>query len=322
MKSSGIGSKDSRRLRVLRDIATLPITFFSLAADKDSIWRDGGLVYKDPFLKFLHGQVYRRLYRAISSVAVVSDEHADQTFMSSFQSYVEGRHIRDLFNNQSFEFRSSKDDPLLQVADIISGSLARHFDKEKASERSVEFIDALRPITSEISEWPVVYRPADRDQVSRADDGAIEEIALDQAAKFLAEHQESSDDDLHAQCCVVRYLLYQVRFVDRSAYIPTKRLMEVLEGEHGIVATEHRLRSSIIAPLRDAGLLIASSQRGYKIPVSVSEILDFVDHATNIVNPLLSRVRNARSQISLATAGEIDILAGERYETLRKTLDV
>ena len=77
MKSSGIGENHDRRLRVLRDISGLPLKFYALAANKDAISRDSGLVYKDPFLKFLHGQVYRRLYRAISSLAVVSDEHGD-----------------------------------------------------------------------------------------------------------------------------------------------------------------------------------------------------------------------------------------------------
>jgi len=320
MKSSSVGSQDNRRLRILEDIAKLPITFFSLAANKDSIRRDGGLVYKSPFLKFFHGQVYRRLYRAISSVAVISDEHGSNEFMTSFQKYVDSRHIRDLFNEQSFEFKPSKDDPLLQVADMISGSLARHFDIDKSSARSAEFLSALHPITAEISEWPIEYQPVGRDPSSLADDEAVEDVALEQAARFLVENQYSVEEEVYAQCCVVQYLLYQLRFVDRSAYIRTRELQDILLSEHGVETTEHRLRSSIIAPLRDAGLLIASSNKGYKIPVAVSEILDFVDHATNIVDPLLSRVKHARTQIILATAGKTDILNGERYEGLRKLL--
>lgn len=321
MKSTSIRDNHDRRLRILHDIAKLPISFCTLAANKDAIRRKSGLVYKDPFLKFLHGQLFSRLYRSISSLAVVCDEHGDDAFMRSFSRYVRKRHVRDLFNQQTFEFRSSKDDPLSQVADVISGSLARHFDAEKATDRSKEFLEALRPITIDVAEWPVIYRHAPRISTLRADDSAVEASALDQAGRFLAEHQETEDDQIHARCCLLRYLLYELLFVNRSGYVATKRLQDVLATEHGIIISEHQLRSTIIAPLRDAGLLITSSQKGYKIPVSVGELLDFVDHAHSIVDPLLKRVREARSQVMLSTGGVTDILAGDRYSSLRRLID-
>lgn len=320
MKSAGIGSADSRRLRVLRDIAELPIAFLALAVNKDEISKTSGLIYKEPFLKFLHGRVYQHLYQTISSVAVVSDQHGDETFMNGFRAYVRKRHIRNLFNYQTFEFRDSKSDPLLQVADVISGSLGRHFDSEKASDCSAEFLEVLRPITAAILEWPPRYRPPDRNYSPPSDDAAVANVALEQAARFLEDHEGEVGDELRAQCCLVQYLLYELQFGRRSGYVSTNELREVLENEHGIPVSEHKLRSSIIAPLRDAGLLIASSQRGYKIPISVSEILDFVDHASSIVHPLLSRVEQARARVLMASAGKTDILTGERYERVRQLL--
>ena len=240
--------------------------------------------------------------------------------MASFSKYVEKRHVRDLFNEQSFQLRSSKGDALLQIADMISGSLARHFDAEKATPRSSEFIDALRPITIEIAQWPIAYDLPARASASHTDDAAVEESALDQAGRFLAENSESDDEAINAQCCLLRYLLYQLRFVNRGGYVPTKKLQEILASEHGVLVSEHKLRSSVVAPLRDAGLLIASSQKGYKIPVSVDELRDFVDHASTIVEPLLSRVRSARRQLLLSTNGKTDILAGDRYAELRRLI--
>lgn len=321
MKSSKVGQKHDRRLRILKDIAGLPILFTALAVDKDAIHKDSGLIYGDSMVKFVHRHLYQQLYSAISGVTVIADEHGDVDFMDGYRKYVEKHQPQDLFAHHSFDFAASTEEPLIQVADMIAGSLGRHFDAEKKSERSGEFLDALDPIRANIADWPPKYRVAERDTSDVSDDRALAQVALNQARRYLTESDSPHDDEVRERCCVVEYLLFQVQFKDPYGYIPTHRIRSEL-ARRGMDVSEHRLRSSIIAPLRDAGLLIASSNKGYKIPLSVAELRDFVDHAWSIADPMLARVKHARDQVRLATPGATDILSGERYDTLRRVLEL
>ena len=54
------------------------------------------------------------------------------------------------------------------------------------------------------------------------------------AALFLSEKNESSDEDIYAQCCMLRYLLYHLRCVDENEYVATKRLQKILSEEKGV----------------------------------------------------------------------------------------
>ncbi len=85
--------------------------------------------------------------------------------------------------------------------------------------------------------------------------------------------------------------------------------------------TAHYFKTKIIAKLRDAGILIASSSKGYKIPESEEELIKFVNHTNSMIQPMLARVKKARQRVLSATNGELDILDKEAFESLRKMID-
>jgi hypothetical protein len=86
----------------------------------------------------------------------------------------------------------------------------------------------------------------------------------------------------------------------------------------GRKASLHYFQTKVIAQLRDAGVLIASSSRGYKLPASYSDLHDFVNHSNTIIEPMLSRAKRFRDQIYTSTDGQVDILAHEEYALIRK----
>jgi hypothetical protein len=59
---------------------------------------------------------------------------------------------------------------------------------------------------------------------------------------------------------------------------------------------------------------------GYKLPVCISDVKHFVDHANAIVPPMLKRLQRARDNLRLKTAGELDILASEEFSFLQQVL--
>lgn len=67
IKSSRIGNKHNRRLRVLSDLQDIPFNFFSVCIDKKKCKENmstRGLQYKKSFYKFMNNIVHRELRRA------------------------------------------------------------------------------------------------------------------------------------------------------------------------------------------------------------------------------------------------------------------
>lgn len=122
------------------------------------------------------------------------------------------------------------------------------------------------------------------------------------------------------QAACLSYLMFQFRHVNPTRYVSSRELMDYIRDRRPSSLTLHRFQTQIIARLRDAGVLIASSSQGYKLPACLGDLLDFINHSNTIIQPLLARVGKCVERIQLATHGEVDLLEGEAYQTLRKAL--
>lgn len=324
MKSSKVASNDDRRARVLADLCAIPFKFYAFVVDKRDIKRTSGLIYKKSFLKFLHGIVYRQIYRAFPSLSVIADEHGSRDFMDGFVEYVRKNHMPDLFIRAELEFSTCAKHPMLGIADFDTGTLARYYDIEKSSSRGLEFIRQLQERTILIEAWPPRSYLPSGDATGMADgslDKIVTEQALSRAVEFIESNMETHEELIELQVEIAKYLLYVCKYEDPHAYVPTHQLINHIDEEFAKSISVHLFRTQVIAKLRDSGLLIASSPKGYKIPVSVRDMDDFAQQARCIIGPMLSRVQKARKQVLLASSGSIDILARPEYQYIRSLVD-
>ncbi len=321
IKSSGIAGDSARRLRVVRDLCRADFRFYSFVVDKVEISPKSGLIYREPFIKFLHKQVFRRLYRAFPDIRIFADERGRRAFMDGFRDYVYQNAVPELFTKATFAFVPSNQEVLVQAADLISGTLARRFDPDKQEEGNQEAFALLAGRCALIEEWPLRRRrlpeiqPTDR--TDEATDTLIQEHCYTQALLFLEEHLDNTDEDVVAQVHTLRRLMDHFEQVSPDEYLPTGHLIDHLAAISPAEITQQSFRSSVIARLRDAGVVIASSNRGYKIPSTLADVHSFAAHADAVALPMLSRLKAARDQLLLASAGSLDILDGEAFSRLR-----
>jgi hypothetical protein len=326
MKSSGISGDDDRRLNVLGDLSPLPWTFYSVAVDKRSLSKSGGFIYKQPFLKFLSGRLYKQLYDVFPVLEIRADQHGSCVFMESFKKYVANSFKPDLFSKGEFTFVDSKREVLVQLADFVSGSIARVLDPKKYSSGSEAVALALRHKAIGIQEWPprrrsLALEPAGA--ASAAEDHLVADQSLTTAMKFVEEHDDDTDIDTIMQVEAVKFLMFQFQHVSSTKFVSKEALVQIIGNAVNERVSENTFRNRVIAKLRDAGVLIASTSRGgYKIPSSVADLLEFVELAQTIVEPMLSRVEVARQRVLLASRGMIDICGEPRFSDLRRLLDV
>ena len=323
IKSSKVRVRDAdRRVRILTDLAKLPIKLYFVVVDKERIYKDGGLQFKTSFVKHINGLLYSRLFRNCRNLQMTVDEHGGAEFQESLKAYVEDRYVDDLFgDDHAFQTKSSKDDVLIQVADFFAGSVAQIYEQKAVGDIAEVYKKILRDQTLGLLEWPPKFNsllapPMDE---SRYADYQVHQEALRQADRFIEKVGQYPDEDERLQVSILDYLRFQSQFVTKD-YIPTADILAHL-GDRGFGdLSEQRVRSSGIAKLRDADVIITSTSKGYKIPQTRADINDFLEMASGVVVPLLERVKKAREVYKLSSRGEYDIIKASRLMDLERLL--
>jgi hypothetical protein len=247
--------------------------------------------------------------------------------MESFKLYIEKNHKRNLFEGSDLTFSSSKDNILIQLADFITGTIGRIYDENKNDEHENIYLQLLGKNTASIRFYPVEYKPSnflkELDEGNRFDrDIAVlcNNLALD----YIDKNKGESKDDIDKINFLRLMLLYQKAYgLDR--YFSTKAFLNHLNIQRDGSMSEHYFRTRIVGRLRDAGILIASSSRGnksgYKLPTSLSDIHDYLQHGHNQIVPMLARIKICRNQIKLATHNELDILDHAQLSNLKGMIE-
>lgn len=169
--------------------------------------------------------------------------------------------------------------------------------------------------------WPSKYQsllPPPTNESGYAD-YQIHQEALRQADSFSERVGKHSDEDERLQLGILRFLRFQSEFVTKDYVLTTEIIAHLKDSGFGVVDGQ-RIRSSGIAKLRDAGVIISSAFKGYKIPQARADINDFLQRAPGIVVPLLEHVKKAREVYRLSSRGEYDIVTAANLAELAKLL--
>ena len=327
IKSSKIGKDHKRRLRVLRDLEDIPFSVFSVCIDKQKCLDNmsmKGLQYKKTFYKFMNNIVHRELRRAFEKIVVVADEIGTNEYMQSFCQYVRNHQdLPNLFGDAQFGFESSKSDVRIQIADLISGTLAYANDSHKRSDDVPNYIQVLKNKLIRIELYPKTYENyvLENSAIAEDYDEDIAKLCFAQAVKFVEHNANDADPEIKAQVIVLQYLLFRFMNNDTRGYIYTQELKGQLANTELRGISDSAFRMRVIGKLRDKGVILASSQKGYKIPSKQAELYDFINHDAKIVIPMLARLKKCRDLVKLGTANELDLLDHPEYEQLRAYFD-
>jgi hypothetical protein len=320
IKSSNVGSNHERRKRIIADISKIDFSFFAIVVDKRKILRESGLVFKQSFYKYLNNLVHKELRKAYPSLCMISDQHGSKEFMEGFRKYVMEKANPNLFDFYDFGFNDSKNSVVIQLADFVCGTLSYIYEEEKRSKEAKDYDKFLRKKKIRVEFWPQDYNSyvVDTDTDSGVFNQIIAQTSLRLSNEFINKNNSSDDSVVRDQVLTVKYLRFKFIDSDSDKYIPTHELLSHLNHHKSSKLNAHYLRTRIIAKLRDQGVIIASSKRGYKLPIREAEIYDFTDHASTVVIPMLQRLKKCRDIIKLATNGKLDILDKPEYKSLYK----
>lgn len=292
------------------------------------IYEQSGLRIKTSFYKFLNQMAYNALQKSFQKLTIVADETGSNEFMQSFSEYIKDHNpALSLFDEFNFRFNKSEHGVLVQLADIMSGCLAFCYDENKKSKaEGSNYKTYLGKKIIGIQEFPrdpVTFRVEDQINFDSRVDATVANLCFRKALAFKQEFENrDADENSKMQIAVLDYLLF--RFMNNSVrrYISTQELQNDLERKGFERLSTQSFRNRIIAKLRDHGVIIASGNKGYKLPSKKSEVEDFIKKTQGIIEPMLHRLKLCCNAIKLGSNGTIFMLDDPEYSTLKKLIKV
>lgn len=319
MKSSRIGSNIHRRCIVLRALSDLDFHVVAFCVPKRNLNPSAAFQFGKVFLKYTAMRLCMHLPRTLE-IFVTFDSKGRAKFKKEFKNYLDRQFPQeDLFRSLYFGSEDSKDCILVQIADIFAGSIGKHYELH-TDKRDPELRSLLSKKTT-VWEWPSNrdWGSASTLQGESEFDSAVRREASRRAWAFLEAHG-SDTDDVQLRCIFLKWLIDHSIEGDQE-YMLSDELLNRFEQELGVSIDSQALRNRVVGPLRDADILIASSSKGYRLPVAVRDIEHYVDICSSQIPPALARLRRAREIIRSGTSGQLDILAGSQREELRAAVD-
>lgn len=228
--------------------------------------------------------------------------------------------IPDLFGESDIELRDSKSNQLIQIADIISGTLQYVYDRTKIIPYEYDYLRQIKNQIIRIEIYPQTFENYDIEKSPLASEYDIEiaKICYEQARIFVTKNINSRDEITIAQVFTLKYLLFRFMNNNLRDYIPTKELKSNLANTTIGEISDYQFRIKIIGKLRDSGVIIASSPQGYKIPTKKKDLIDFMEHDKTILMPMLARLKKCRNLIQLGSRDKIDLFNEKGFESLKK----
>ena len=321
LKSSKIGKDYNRRSRILSQLLMINFRVILFIADKQAFIQGSPLTdYKKSFIKFLHQRLYNLLYHVYPKLKIIEDKTGTNEFQASFKNYVRNnRPQMNLLNDYDFDFVDSKDELLVQLADMIGGSIG-HSLTDSSAPNYLEMLKgkiiAKEDFPNKVEPYWGTTNPSDCKY-----NKDIYTLAVKCASDFITKYENDTADERRAQVAFLQHLLFQVKNVSPTRYTSSKQIVSVIHEYVNHRITKNYLFRKVIAPLRDSGVIIASCSHGYKIPISAEDITTYLNQTHTIVTPMLHRVEVCRKLILENTHGNFDILSDPAFIQYKKYFD-
>lgn len=322
IKSNGIKGNCERRVRILNKVLSLPFNILSFVVNKKEIFSSGGIrKSKKTFYKFINELLYEELRRHYPRLTIITDEVGSHEFTDEFIKYVtKNRKPLSLFDSEEFRIVNSKSINAVQLADLVAGTLSYVYenDKKKKVPKEVDFLHMLNKKLLKINFFPKSYddKLFEHLEGDANYDINIASIAYRKATSFVETHKDNTDEETRRQVFILQYLLFRFKYNRLRRYISTKELIGALAASHFTPISVPVFRNKVIGKLRDKGVIISSSHKGYKLPSSEAEIYDYYQHVNSVVLPMISRLNKCNDTLKLVSKNNCNYLDKASYKGL------
>lgn len=323
LKSTKIGADDRRRTRLLKEISTLPFRYCLLVVDKSKLNTSEGLVYKTSFYKFFANLLYRLIDERLVdfTIDLYVDKYGNQEFQTSCMKYFNAK--SDLFKRAKLSYNDDKTSRLVQLADIVAGTLRQYLSKE-ASKEFCSLVRSLLRNAHEVILKQFPFEPRNSSintfstNVVSELDMKIGKVNVDRAVDYISTHDSSEDMDDQMRVYVLELLLEALN--EETGNIYAEQLQENLSRSFGRPIPKQYIQSKVIGGLRLWGIIIAGEKNGYRLATSEQSLRAYLAHDKAVIMPMLAKLEAAR-KVMLENVSLDPLVTFKGYADLKRISD-
>jgi hypothetical protein len=298
---------EKRRIEILESIQETDFKFINLSIDKSKVygeWKN----FPKVFYKYTQRILHSELHRLYPNQTVTIDKFGNEQYQQSLKQYLESNSQLELFENV-VNIGSAKNNLLIQLADLIAGT------NRKLILGDFENIDDISKLLQgkelHLLIWPDNFQRIVIESINNEQDRTIAEISISYAERYIEKH--CGDPKFEFRVAVLEYMLFQVKFVNYKRYIYSNELISWLE-QNNISFSEEDFRKEIIGSLRDEGVVIAASRKGLKIPMSLDELVDYLNYSSSRYLTMIKRFKETYKTLNASSLGNIEIFNSKEFD--------
>jgi hypothetical protein len=313
-KSSAIQS-ESRRISIIESLFGIDFKFLCLSIDKSLVrgeWRKNPRV----FYKYTQKLLHKKLYSLYDEINITLDKFGSVDYQESFKKYLESEFQLELFDS-SFQIASAKDNDLIQLADLFGGTKRKSDLNE--FEKSIEIRTLLSKFILFNFSWPTDFASLVIEEITDETNKIIAQNSISAAERFVASNQHNATE--LPKILTLEYLLFSVRHVNPNEFTYSNEIIDWL-GENTFSFSEEEFRSQIIGQLRERHVIIIGSRKGLKIPVSMNELVDYLNFTTSKYLTMIKRTKITIDTIKASSLGKIDLLSNDTFSLHKDIFDL
>ncbi|MBN2881790.1 DUF3800 domain-containing protein [Candidatus Woesearchaeota archaeon] len=313
-KSQKIKS-ETHRIRILKEVKNIDFKFINLSIRKSEVfgeWKD----FPGVFYKYTQKILHSELHRLYPDRTVTIDKFGNDQYQQSLKEYLEKETQLKMFDSV-VNIGSAKNNILIQLADLIAGT-NRKLTRGDFS-RKEEIYKLLQEKELHILIWPDNFHRFIIESINNEQDRKIAEISISYAERYIAKNIGKAA--FESRILVLEYLLFQVKFNNSHKYIYSNELIDWLK-QNKINLTEEEFRKEVIGHLRDEGVVIAGSSKGLKIPLSVSELIDYLNYTSSRYLTIIRRFKETYKTLNATSLGKIGVFESSEFEIHKELFKV
>lgn len=321
IKSAHIGNDKSGFAKYVDSFAKLNELKHHVAVlivDKARIPKTSGLSFKPVFIKFFQRLLSKTFLISFKEFHIIADDTGSQEFKESLERYLaeKGNIEPTLFSNNTFEYaEDTKEEVLIQLADLYAGALGRYYCNCTEENRAKTIHDIIKSRIS-IEWYPDYCVPAvvATNTYNSAFDTDLFSLSRQTAKEYIDRHpNELCNNEL------LRYLL-QESYIRPMRHISSKEIKDFLNGKNIEIGDPIEK----VSALRDEGVIIISpiGKKGYKFPTSKQELADFYNRLSSNIIPQLRRGFKLSKELSIRGYDQYNVLNDDEFIVLKSLSDI
>ena len=306
--------KIDKRLKALQYLSNnLDFKIYTVVVDKSKI-KSEGLQIKEVFYKYFQKIFASNIISDYQLFEIYVDELISEEYKQEMYSYLnKNLSIQSLFSN--YKMVDDKNEVLVQLADLVAGSLGRVFAHSHYVKEASDIIDALIGKMTPPEYFPYRYQvPA----VSKSNNSSSELVTRFVVKDVIEYINQNSKSDPKVDLLKFLYFCFRI---NPNQLVDVHSIQGSLSRLHKNITVE-QIRT-LIRDLRYDGILVvtAAGRSGYKLAKDENDISAYFNHYLNYVKPMLRKMEVANNKLKKLDVDN-HLMDSQKFLLLKQLINV